>query len=179
MRRWGPASAPLQFDFLIDINCAHCADQFSATLATVQPYVDAGTAEVVVRWWPRPRDAAASDLITHVLATADQQEFRLLSSLVVGTPEGRTWQFLRPRLAELVDPAAIEQRLPERRGAIAQILAADAAHIARWSITAVPSLIVTDRASAVRGRWDGKQFQLQTITTALAAATALPGAEAK
>ncbi len=127
---------------------------------------------MVIRWWPRPRDPEANDLIAHILATAHPQEFRLLSSLVVGTPAGRGWQFLRPRLSELVEPTTIEQRLEANRPAIAQIMREDGDQIARWSLTSTPCLILTDRTGAVRGRWEGQAFAVEPALGLIAAGTA-------
>jgi len=160
IRRLGASTASMQADLVLDINCPHCADVFSSAMSDLGKHADAGTVEVVVRWWPRPRDPLASDLIGHVLATANRTEFRLLSSLVVGTPEGRGWLFLRSRLAELVDPPVIEERMAANKPAIDQVLQDDGRRIMRWSIKAVPCLILSDRKGAERGRWEGKQFDV-------------------
>lgn len=160
VRRLGSVSAPMQVDLVLDINCPHCADIFSSAMSDLGKHAEAGAVEVVVRWWPRPRDPLATDLIAHVLATANRTEFRLLSSLVVGTQEGRGWLFLRSRLAELVDPPVIEDRMAANKSAIDQVLQDDGRCILLHSIKKVPCLILSDRDGVERGRWEGKQFDV-------------------
>jgi len=164
VRQLGTGKASATVDLVLDINCLHCAEVFSPTMLALQHFAAAGAIDVTVRWWPRPREVQSTDLISHILAAPNATEFRLLSSLVVGTPAGRDWQFLRPRLAELIEPSIVERRYEANREAIAGLLAEDAAFVKRWSLRHVPTIILQGRDGTLLGRWEGLQVDLELIT---------------
>lgn len=166
-RRQGQPDAPLVLTIVVDPHCPRCAELHGPLHAALRPAVEAGRVELVTRFLLRASMPSGADLARHALAAAGPREFAAVLGLVLGAREGLDWTALRPRLAEVLDPAPIEARARAEAGAIAAVLAEDQAWLQRQRVRTAPAALLADRQGALRQRWEGRAVEPAAIAAAL------------
>jgi hypothetical protein len=157
-RRWGSPQSAYLLEVAVDPHCAHCAETLAPLMSSLQRAIDSGRVEVAWRFLVRPSAPTGRELAAHMLASGDHDQLRLLASLLVGTPEGRGWETVRARVAELTDADALHAARERDRAAIDALLDEDAAVLGQRRIRTTPSAIMLRRTGDEMLRWEGKAF---------------------
>jgi len=163
LRRQGSAQAAYVLELAIDLHCPHCAAAQGPLMDALRTRLDRGFVEVVHRFLTRKSDPSGRDLLRHVLAAGDPVQAGLLTSLLLGTPEGRGWAEVRPRVAELADPGVIEATLARRGAAVEALLDADGARLRELRARGTPFAALSRRNGELIMRWDDRAFAPQVI----------------
>lgn len=163
LRRLGSPHAAYVLEVAIDLHCPHCAVSQGPLLDALRRAIDAGRVEVVLRFLTRRSAPSGRDLAGHVLAAADPAQARLLSSLLLGTPEGRGWQGVRTRVAEVVDPVPVEAARAARSAAIDAVLDGDGTRLRALGARSTPFAALSHRGAEPFLRWNGDAFDPQVI----------------
>jgi protein-disulfide isomerase len=163
LRRQGSANAAYVLEVAIDLHCPHCAATFGPLNDALRRSVEAGRVEVVYRFLTRRSDPSGRDLAAHVLASRDATQARLMTSLLLGTPEGRGWAEVRSRVAEVADTAAIASMRSASAAAIDAVLAQDGEHLRTLGAQTTPFAAMSHRGSKPYLRWEGDAFDPQAI----------------
>lgn len=163
LRRQGSPNAAYVLEVAIDLHCPHCAVTHGPLLDALRRSIDAGRVEVVYRFLTRRSDPTGRDLAAHVLACRDATQARLLTSLLLGTPEGRGWAEVRSRVAEVADPAAIEAMRAGSAAAIEAVLAQDGERLRALHAKSTPFAVISHRGVEPYMRWDGDAFDPKAI----------------
>lgn len=163
LRRLGSPQAAYVLEVAVDLHCPHCAAAHGPLLDGLRRAIDAGRIEVVLRFLTRRSDPSGRELAEHVLAAADPAQARLLTGLLLGTPAGRGWRAVRPRVAEIADPAALEAARAARGAALAAVLDGDGARLRALGARGTPFAAIAHRGAEPYQRWDGDAFDPQAI----------------
>ena len=163
LRRQGSAQAAYVLELAIDLQCPHCAAVHGPLADALRRAVTEGRVEVVHRFLTRRSAPSGRELARHVLAARDPAQAGLLTSLLLGTPEGRGWAAVRSRVAEIADPAALERTLASRGDGVDALLDADAARLRELRVRATPFAALSRRNGDLIGRWDDRAFDPQAI----------------
>ncbi len=163
LRRQGSPHAAYVLELAIDLHCPHCAAAQGPLMDALRRAIAAGRVEVVHRFLTRRSAPTGRDLARHVLAARDAAQAGLLTSLLLGTPEGRGWAAVSPRVAEIADPSALERTLAGRSAAIDVLLDADATRMRELRVRATPFAALSRRNGDPLGRWDDRVFDPQAI----------------
>jgi hypothetical protein len=154
-RREGRADAPAVLEMFIDAHCRRCAEHAGPLADALRPLIAAGQVQVVNRFLVRERDPTGRELAVACLAAGASGRFGLVWGVALGTPEGAGLERIRPRLAEVIDLAALESAGAVHAGAIAAILAGDGRRAAELRFRRTPSALLTRDGREV-GRWHGE-----------------------
>lgn len=163
LRRQGSPQAAYVLELAIDLHCPHCAAAQGPLMDALKRAVTEGRVEVVHRFMTRRSAPTGRELARHVLAARDAAQAGLLTSLLLGTPEGRGWAAVGPRVAEIADPAALERTLAGRSAAVDALLDADAVRLRELRARATPFAALSRRNGDLIGRWDDRAFDPQAI----------------
>jgi hypothetical protein len=163
LRRQGSAQAAYVLELAIDLHCPHCAAAQGPLADALRRAVTEGRVEVVHRFLSRRSAPSGRELTRHVLAASDATQAGLLTSLLLGTPEGRGWAAVRSRVAEIADPAVLERTLANRAAAVEALLDADAVRLRELRARATPFAALSRRSGDLIGRWDDRVFDPQAI----------------
>lgn len=163
LRRQGSPQAAYVLELAIDLHCPHCAAAQGPLMDAMKRAVSEGRVEVVHRFMTRRSAPSGRELARHVLAARDAAQAGLLTSLLLGTPEGRGWAAVSPRVAEIADPAALERTLAGRTAAVDALLDADAVRLRELRARATPFAALSRRSGDLIGRWDDRAFDPQAI----------------
>lgn len=163
LRRQGSPNAAYVLELAVDLHCPHCAATQGPLLDALRRSIEAGRVEVVYRFLTRRSDPTGRDLAAHVLACRDPAQARLLTSLLLGTPEGRGWAEVRARVAEVADPAAIEAMRAGSAAAIETVLAQDGERLRALHARTTPFAAIAHRGAEPYMRWEGDAFDPQAI----------------
>ncbi len=163
LRRQGSPQAAYVLEVALDLHCAHCAATAGPFATTLRRAINEGRVEIVTRFLTRRSAPTGADLARHVLAAADPAQARLLTSLLLGTPEGRGWDAVRSRVAEMTDPSGLEGSLAARGVDIDALLAADAARLQQLGIRTTPAAVIFRRSGDEIARWIGPAFDPEAM----------------
>ena len=163
LRRQGSPQAAYVLELAIDLHCPHCAAAQGPLMDALKRAVSEGRVEVVHRFMTRRSAPSGRELARHVLAARDAAQAGLLTSLLLGTPEGRGWAAVSPRVAEIADPVALERTLTGRSAAVDALLDADAVRLRELRARATPFAALSRRSGDLIGRWDDRAFDPQAI----------------
>lgn len=159
-RRRGDSTAPVVLELVLDFQCPRCADTHPDLLAALGPALAGRRAELVTRHLVRRSEPASLTLARWAAAAAidGQARYDLYVAAMLGSRAGADARELRARLAELIDPLALEGAIERHQGAVDRLVADDARRLGELDATArTPQLIAVDRASgAVLKRWQGE-----------------------
>ncbi len=158
LRRQGSAQAAYILEVAIDLHCPRCAELAGPFDRTLKQAIDQGRVEVVHRFLTRRSAPSGRDLARHLLAAADPAQARLLTRVLLGTPEGLDWAAVRSRVAEVLDPTGLEATLAGRGAAIDALLAADAARLQALRVLATPTAVMSRRHGEEVARWNAAAF---------------------
>ncbi|MDW8373780.1 MAG: thioredoxin domain-containing protein [Planctomycetota bacterium] len=166
-RTLGRPDAPQIIDIIVDPHCARCAALHHPLRQALAPAIADGRVQLRTRFLLRARVPSAAELARHALASADAREFALLLAVILGSPEERGWAALRARVAEVLDPAAIEARLAAEQPLIDAVLAEDQRWLAAQRLGRAPAVVLTDRDGRPRSRWEGPAVDPAAIAAAV------------
>lgn len=169
VRRLGRVDAPLTLELAVDLHCPHCAETHGPLLDAVRPAVESGRVQVLCRFLVRKSAPTGGDLARHALAAGDPARFRLLVATLLGTPEGRGWDGVRSRVAEVQDPRPIEAACASDAAAIEAVLAGDADRLRRLGCRQTPFAALSEGGRELR-RWQGEAATPAAIAAAFAQA---------
>lgn len=163
LRRQGSPRAAYVLELAIDLHCPHCAAAQGPLNDALRRAVAEGRVEVVQRFLTRRSAPTGRELVRHVLAARDAPQAAQLISLLLGTPEGRGWAGVRPRVSEIADAAALEASLATRSTAVDALLDADAARLRELRARATPFAALSRRQGDLILRWDDRAFDPAAI----------------
>ena len=163
LRRQGSPQAAYVLELAIDLHCPHCAAAQGPLMDALRTRLDRGFVEVVHRFLTRKSAPSGRELARHVLAASDPAQAGLLTSMLLGTPEGRGWAAVRSRVAELADPVGFETRLAARAAAVEAVLDADAVRLRGLRARATPFAALSRRNGELIQSWDDRAFAPQAI----------------
>ncbi len=163
LRRQGSPQAAYVLELAIDLHCPHCAAAQGPLMEALRRPIAEGRVEVVDRFLCRRSAPTGRELARHVLAARDASEARLLTSLLLGTPEGRGWAQVRSRVAEIADPATLDATLAGRSAAVDALLDADAERLRVLRARATPFAALSRRGGELMQRWDDRAFDPKVI----------------
>jgi hypothetical protein len=163
LRRQGSPSSAYVLEVAVDLHCPHCSATYGPLFDALRRHIDAGRVEVVSRFLTRRSDPTGRELAAHVLAAQDATQARLLTSLLLGTPEGRGWTEVRSRVAEVADPVGIEAMRGGSRQAIDAVLAQDGERLRLLHARSTPFAAISHRGAEPYMRWEGDAFDPQAI----------------
>jgi hypothetical protein len=163
LRRQGSPQAAYVLEIAIDLHCPHCAAAQGPLMDALKRAITEGRVEVVHRFMTRRSAPTGRELARHVLAARDAVQAGLLTSLLLGTPEGRGWAVVSPRVAEVADPAVLERTLAGRSAAVDALLDADALRLRELRARATPFAALSRRNGDPLGSWNDRAFDPQAI----------------
>jgi hypothetical protein len=165
LRRIGDAGAPVVVEAAIDLHCPHCAATHGPLLEALRPRLGREV-QLVLRFMTRRSDPSGRELAEHVLAADAPARAQLAIGLLLGTPEGRGWAGVRSRVAEVLDPAALEAVRTREAAGIAALLDADARRLRELRASATPFIVVS-RAGRELRRWTDPHPDVRAIAEGL------------
>lgn len=166
-RSRGLASAPLQLDVVLDLQCPHCAATWSGLAAAIAPAIQAGRLRMTMRLVERRSEPASRDLARWAFAAAGRSPAahgRYIISLL-GARSGLHADELRAAHAD--ELTGLDDLIGQHPGSVESLVDADQAIIAKLGLRgATPLIVLSDRSGQERGRWSGT-FDPQQVGAAV------------
>jgi hypothetical protein len=155
-RMRGRVDAPLTLEAVLDLQCPHCAADWSAVARLLAPAVESGRMRLVVRCLVRRGEPASRELARWSLAAAlagPAAHGRAVVDLLGTRPGIAPGELLAARSGEL---APLDAAARAHAGALDALLDHDLARIRVLGPTgATPLLVLTGPDGRERGRWRG------------------------